>query len=223
MQRTHIGAHDWAARSALPNAIGADAHAGKIEDTLLFATLSTSTAVWLVVVLGLSLTIKREYLRTFVSLQTGTAYVQSYFLDGGGDDARRVLGFICNERQWQAIRDRVRQWVLRVYATWRALMPAWFTEDLQARIPDDFMPVQALHELNAQAPDGRRPTVQGMALFRRASHAASVASDSDTGVRRLSELPSAQDGQRRFVTKSASCFEGPAPTKPATYVESRRG
>jgi len=167
-------------------------HASKIGDLPLFATVGALAAVWLIAVLGLSLTIKREYLHTFISLQTGYAFSQSYFLDNQGDDARRVRIFFCNERHWQAIRDRVRQWVLSAYAVWQALMPAFFTADLQARIPDDFMPAQAVQELNAQSRDGRRPTLQNMGLVRRVSHASpiDVASDLDRGVPLPRELPS---------------------------------
>jgi hypothetical protein len=123
--------------------------ASKIGDLPLFATVGALSSVWLITVVGLSLTIKREYLHTFVSLQTGFSYSQSFFLDNQDNDARRVIIFFCNERHWQAIRDRVRQWVLSVYATWQALMPAFFTTDLQARIPDDFMPAQAVQHLDA--------------------------------------------------------------------------
>jgi hypothetical protein len=172
-----------------------------------------------VAVLGLSLTIKRDYLHTVVSLQTGYAYTQSYFLDSQGDGARRVMIFFCNERHWQAIWDRVRQWVLSVYAAWQALMPAFFTTDLQARIPDDAMPAHAAQDLDTQAPGGRRPTVQSMGLVRRMSHAApvDVASDSDRGVRRLSELPSPPsltDGRGAFTTNSASMFPASDPSGP---------
>jgi hypothetical protein len=167
-------------------------HASKIGDMPLFATVGALAAVWLVAIVGFSFTIKREYLHTFVSLQTGYANSQSTFLDHQGDDARRVNIFFCNERHWQAIRDRVRQWVLGVYAAWQALMPAFFTADLQARIPDDCMPAQAVQDLNAQSPDGRRPTLQNMGLVRRMSHASPVdgAVHTDRGARRPSELPS---------------------------------
>ena len=66
-------------------------------------------------------------------------------------------------------RDLVRRWVLGMFAAWQALMPTFFTKDLQARIPDDFMPAQVVQDLNAQSPDGRRPTLQGMGLLRRMS------------------------------------------------------
>ncbi len=80
-------------------------HASKIGDLPLFATVGALAAVWLIAVVGLSLTIKREYRHTFVSLQTGYADSQSYFVDNQGNDARRVLIFLHNERHWQAIRD----------------------------------------------------------------------------------------------------------------------
>jgi hypothetical protein len=152
--------------------------ASKIGDLPLFAIVATLAVLLLIAVIGLSLTIKREYLHTFVSMQTGCAFAQSYFLDNEGDDAKRVEIFYCNERQWQAIRNRVRKWVLGMYAVWKALMPTWFTPDLQARIPDEFMPAQFVHALNAQAPGGRRPTLQNMGLLRRVSHAAVTANES---------------------------------------------
>jgi hypothetical protein len=194
-------------------------HASKIGDLPLFATVGALAAVWLVAIVGLSLTIKPEYLHTFVSLQTGYAYAQSYFLDNEGDDAKRVNIFLHHERQWQAIRDRVRQWVLSVYATWQALMPAFFTTDLQARIPDDFMPAQVVQDLNARSPDGRRPTLQNTGLVRRMSHISPTdgASELDRRARSPSELPSppsVTDGRGSFTTSSASILARSDPTEP---------
>jgi hypothetical protein len=206
-------------------------HASKIGDLPLFATVGALAAVWLVAIVGLSLTIKREYLHTFVSLETGYSDTQSYFLDNQGDDAKRVLIFFCNERHWQAIRDRVRQWVLSVYATWQALMPAFFTTDLQARIPDDFMPVQAVHDLNAQSPDGRRPTLQNMGLVRRMSQAFPTdgASELDRRVPLPSEppsLPSVTDGGGAFTASSglqrASISPRSDPTEPTASAAAMR-
>jgi hypothetical protein len=194
-------------------------HASKIGDLPLFATVGALAAVWLVATVGLSLTIKREYLHTFVSLQTGYADTRNIFLDHQGNDTRRINIFFCNERHWQAIRDRVRQWVLSVYATWQELMPAFFSADLQARIPDDFMPAQVVQDLNAQSPDGRRPTLQNMGLVRRMSHAAptDVASELDRRARRPSEPPSppsVTDGGGAFIANSASILPASDPTEP---------
>jgi hypothetical protein len=166
---------------------GADVPASKIDDLTLFTTVMALAASWLVAVVGLALTVERKYLRTFVSLQTGYADTQAYFLDNEGDNARRILIFLCNERQWRAIRARVRLWVLGTYGAWLALKPAWFTTDLRARIPDEFMPAQVVHDLNVQAPGGRRLTLKDMGLARRISHAMAVSPDdssnSDEGMR----------------------------------------
>ena len=143
--------------------------ASKIGDLPLFTIVVTLAVALLVAVVGLSLTIKREYLRTFVSLQTGCAYTQSYFLDNEGNDAIRINILLMNERHWQSIRERVRQWVLRMYATWEALKPTWFTDATKAAIPDNFMPAEALRIESARAPGGRRPTVAEMGVLRRVS------------------------------------------------------
>ena len=174
---------------SLHNATGANLPASKIGDLPLFMIMVALAVALLVAVLGLSFTIKREYLHTFVSLQTGRAYAQSYFLDNEGHDARRIEIFFHNERQWQAIRNRVREWVLGMYAVWQALMPSWFTTDLQARIPDDVMPAQVVYDLNAQAPKGRRPTLQNMDFSRRLSQATVVraeGSSNSDGLLRIS-------------------------------------
>jgi hypothetical protein len=211
------------ASSACSTATGAIVPASKIGDVPLYATVGALAAVWLIAVVGLTLTIKTEYLHTFMSLQTGFADTQSYFLDNQGDDAKRINIFFMNERHWQAIRDRVRQWVLSVYATWQALLPAFFTADLQARIPDDFMPAQAVQDLNAQSRDGRRPTLQNMGLLRRMSHVAPAdgASESDWGVRRPSQVPSPSssvtDAQGTF-TDNTSVLPGSAQAEPTTEL-----
>jgi hypothetical protein len=180
-------------------------HASKIGDLPLFTIVATLAVALLVAVVGLALTIQREYLHTFVSLQTGGAYAQSYFLDNEGHDARRVEIFFHNERQWQAIRNRVREWVLGMYAVWKALMPSWFTTDLQARIPDDFMPAQVVRELNAQAPGGRRPTLQNMGLLRRVSQVAAVTADES----------SSSDGDLHIPAATAATHLEPASLRSA--------
>jgi hypothetical protein len=142
-------------------------------------------------------------------------------LDNQGNDAKRVLIFFCNERHWQAIRDRVRQWVLSAYATWQALMPAFFTADLQARIPDDFMPAQVVQDLNAQSRDGRRPTLQNMGLLRRVSQASpiDVASELGRGVPLPRQLPS-PPSVGTVTTNSASTLPGSDPTEPTAIAAS---
>jgi hypothetical protein len=150
---------------------------GKIDNFTLFTTIVTLSAVWTVALVGLLLTMKREYRGSFVSLQTGYAYSRAHFLEHDGEDARRAEIFYTNQRHWRSIRDLVRQWVLGAYATWLQLRPAWLTEALHTHIPDDFMPAPVVQQLDAQAPGGRRRTVESMGTLRRFSLALAGAED----------------------------------------------
>jgi hypothetical protein len=140
-----------AASYTLANAPRVGLTAGKIDLITLVASVGTFFAMWALAALGVWLTMKPEYRRTLWSTQTGYAYTQSKFLDNEGNDAKRIGIFGMNERHWRAIRDRVRQWVLAMYATWQALKPVWFTDTVKAQIPDAFIPTEALRRENARA------------------------------------------------------------------------
>jgi hypothetical protein len=140
-----------AASYTLVNATGVGVIAGKIDLVTLAASVGALFAVWAFAALCVWLTMKPEYRRTFWSTQTGNAFSQSYFLGNEGSDAKRIVIFSMNERHWRAIRDRVRQWVLAMYATWHALKPVWFTDAVKAQIPDAFIPTEALRRENARA------------------------------------------------------------------------
>ncbi len=74
--------------------------AGKIDLITLVASVGALFAVWAFAALGVWLTMKPEYRRTFWSTQTGYAFSQSYFLDNDGNDAKRIGIFGMNERHW---------------------------------------------------------------------------------------------------------------------------
>ena len=139
------------AKYTLANAPRVGSSAGKIDLITLVASVGILFSVWVLAALGVWRTMKPEYRRTFWSTQTGYAYTQSVFLDNEGKDAKRIEIFGMNERHWRAIRDRVRQWVLAMYATWQALKPVWFTDAVKAQIPDAFIPTEALRRENARA------------------------------------------------------------------------
>jgi hypothetical protein len=133
------------------NAAGVGSTAGKIDLITLVVSVGILFAVWALAALGVWLTMKPEYRRTFWSTQTGYALSQSIYLDNEGNDAKRIGIFGKNERHWRAIRDRVRQWVFAMYAAWQALQPVWFTDAAKAQIPDAFIPTEALRRENARA------------------------------------------------------------------------
>ena len=84
----------------------------KISGLFLYGTVGVLVAVWLVAVCAFLLIIKREYVHTFVSLQSGSDYIISYFRNND-EEARRSQIFYCNEVLWESIRPAVRAWVRR--------------------------------------------------------------------------------------------------------------
>ena len=84
----------------------------KISGPFLYGTVGALVAVWLVAFCAFLLIMKRNYVHTFVSLQSGSDYVIGYFRDNL-DEARRIEIFYCNELMWKSIRPAVRTWVRR--------------------------------------------------------------------------------------------------------------
>ena len=209
-ESTSLTSHALAKHTAT-SSTGASLSLGKIDDFTLTVSVATLITVWVISAVGFLLTIKRKFIRTFVSTQTGCGYARSIFLDHEGNDAMRIHLFSCNERQWRSIRDLVRQWVRSMYAVWEQLRPTWFNESLQMRIPDDFMPPQVVVQLNAQAPSGRRRTLDGMGLLRRmtltsGSDVLSEATpDSASGL----DVPSGKAASTAIASSAATGAAGP--------------
>jgi hypothetical protein len=84
----------------------------KISGLLLYGTVGALVGVWFVAFCAFLLIIKPRYVHTFVSLQSGSDYIISYFRDNV-DEARRIEIFYCNELMWDSIRPAVRAWVRR--------------------------------------------------------------------------------------------------------------
>jgi hypothetical protein len=115
----------------------------KIERTALFSALGALAIAW-ALAFGLFLAvIKRGYLWTFVTLETGHAYLQRCFHEDAGDDEKRMAIFNFNERLWHDFRPAVKDWVRRGYNQWLADNPAWFQGSVAqacvARIPNEFL------------------------------------------------------------------------------------
>jgi hypothetical protein len=83
----------------------------KIAGPVLYGIVGALGAVWLVSFCAFLLIIKREYVHTFVSLQTGSDYTISYFRDNVANEARRIRILFDNERTWCSIRGAVKWWV----------------------------------------------------------------------------------------------------------------
>ena len=75
--------------------------------------------MWVASLTGFLLTIKREYIATFLSLETGRAYAVRFFNEAEGDDERRSKIFNFSPPLWSEIRGDVKAWTLDSYVRCR--------------------------------------------------------------------------------------------------------
>jgi hypothetical protein len=113
----------------------------KIESAQLFALLGALVALWSFGLVGFVLTIKPEYLRTFTSFETSSAYCVRRFHESQANDHARVEIFSYSERLWLSIRPEVKAWVRGNFARWKLENPKWFTDTFIDRLPDEFLPI----------------------------------------------------------------------------------
>ena len=57
---------------------------------------------------------------------------------------------------WVEIRDDVKAYSLKNWRRWEAEKPAWFDENFKAKVPDDFIPKEALDKLKKKYGGVRR-------------------------------------------------------------------
>ncbi|GMI51962.1 hypothetical protein TeGR_g223 [Tetraparma gracilis] len=94
------------------------------------------------------LLMKRKYVSTFFSTQTGFAWVQSRFVANDADFARsRIFG--ANKKQWLSIRPDVKAWTMENWERWEEEKPEFFNDAFKATVDDDMIPPASLRKLNA--------------------------------------------------------------------------
>jgi hypothetical protein len=110
----------------------------KIDDAPLFTALAVLVGTWAVALGTFLLSINRTHLSTFVSTETGAQFLRRRFDHFAGNDERRMGIFLNHPSLWAPFADVVQAWVAQQHAT-MSVQP-WFTPEVKARIPDDFLP-----------------------------------------------------------------------------------
>jgi hypothetical protein len=103
----------------------------------------------------LVLLVKPEYRHLFYTTETAVQYIRAEHSSAETDEIRMHI-FAYNEVKWRSYRGEVRDFTLANWARWHDERPAWFTEEVIQRVPDEFIPVAALVALNAAAHGGKR-------------------------------------------------------------------
>jgi hypothetical protein len=136
-----------------------------LSEAEAFAVVGGLSSAWLLVFLVFLLTIKRRFLGTFVSMETGREWVQSYFVSGTQDAVKkRVLEN--NKMLWLPIREEVKEWVLENWEIWEEEEPDWFTDPAwKALVDDDMIPTSRLGELGGKK-NRRRASASNLLTIR---------------------------------------------------------
>jgi len=118
---------------------------------------------WLVVSGVFLSLIKKKYVGTIFSTQTGNMWIQNFFLKGETDKIKAEI-FSMNPHCWKSIRPQVRGWLLDNWDRFEDEKPEWFDEVFMASVDDDMMPPDALRKLKLKSGGARRRSSLGEKL-----------------------------------------------------------
>jgi hypothetical protein len=144
---------------------------------MLWIGAGAISAAWALTYLGLVLMVKPEWRSSFWSTETTMQYAHAVFHDNE-DDEHRMAIFDFQQCKWESSRDEVREFTHANWARWKAERPAWFTEEVIQRVPDEFIPITALAELNAAHGGKRRRSILGLVSVRESARRVSISNNS---------------------------------------------
>ena len=98
---------------------------------------------------------KTEYRYLFYTTETCVEFARAEHV-GAKTDEEKMIIFCYHEAKWRSYKDEVRDFTHANWARWKEEQPAWFNAEVIARVPDEYIPIAALAELNAAAHGGKR-------------------------------------------------------------------
>jgi hypothetical protein len=138
---------------------------GEVEDAVM-----DESVAWTIVGglsgLGISffacflLLMKPGYKGSFISTQTGHAWILKRFADGETDELKSWV-LTTNRKLWLPIRDDVKAWTLENWERWEEEKPEWFDDNFRAVVNDDWIPVDSLRRLDGGGGIRRRRSSLG--------------------------------------------------------------
>ena len=108
------------------------------EESVWWFVCSVSVA-WLLTFGAILLQMKKEYRKSFFSLETGRDWIVSIFSDENPDEVKQRI-MTKNRNLWKSIENDVKDWVQSNWWKWKDSRPSWFTDAWIARVPVDFIP-----------------------------------------------------------------------------------
>ena len=139
----------------------------KIDASSIYLFIGGLQALWVVAVVLFLSKIKRKYLSAFYSIETSPQYIRAVFVDNTDAGAKMVILGVHTDH-WLEIRDDVKAYSLEHWKRWEEEKPAWFNKKFKAKVPDDFIPKEALEKLkyhqDRRSKGGKRRSSSGKLL-----------------------------------------------------------
>ncbi|GMI00185.1 hypothetical protein TrVE_jg8506 [Triparma verrucosa] len=112
----------------------------KVSDDTLKAILASLYSVWFIS--GVVFMIKREYLHTFISLETESDKEKRFFVNLRDDqDEAKSSMFSCHPDVYKSWGDELmKPWTLENWSRWEEEKPAWFTDTWIESVPNNYIP-----------------------------------------------------------------------------------
>jgi hypothetical protein len=127
----------------------------------LWISAGSIFAAWALTYLSLVLMVKPEWRSSFWSTRTTLDEARTTFYECETEEEKMGI-FGLHRSKWESFRDEVRDFTHANWARWKEEQPAWFTEELIQRVPDEFIPVTELVSLNAAQGGKRRRSSMGL-------------------------------------------------------------
>ena len=132
----------------------ADDGVTKFDAWLIYSSLAVLSGVGVCSFTVFLLTIKKEYLHTFFTLETDNSRCQKPFLNEENPVEIRMVIFNDNKECWKSIYPKVSEFVYKHWKQWEEDQPEFFSDAWQAKVPSDMIPAANLATLGGE--DGRR-------------------------------------------------------------------
>ncbi|GMI44330.1 hypothetical protein TrCOL_g754 [Triparma columacea] len=110
-----------------------------LEESTVVKIMMVACAGMVVSYATLLVSVKREYLHTFISTKTGNESTQELFTKSKEDEHRFTI-LETNEHKWEhKIGAEVKAWINERLPLWLEEPPEWFNDQRRSIIPDDFV------------------------------------------------------------------------------------
>jgi hypothetical protein len=117
-----------------------------MDQSVAWMIVGALSSAWLAFFVVFLLLIKKSYIGTLFSTQTGHDFFKNKFLLGETDEKKMIV-HMRNKKLWVSIRDDVKTWTLENWERWEEEKPEWFNDAFRKMVDDDMIPPSSLRRL----------------------------------------------------------------------------